>query len=211
MGRIVRHGIAIAVAGGCLAASRLEAQRTTITITPFVAGYLPTKALGSLDIPISGITTTVSAKLKNAPAFGGKIGITPSGRFGIEGAYFYSSTKSRISLGLGVRDSDASVQGGSLKATFRATDGKTDADVIFSAGLSGTSRSGEVFRQSLAQDQFDIGGVVGVGLHLALSPQVTFRLDGDVNLYKWNWRGSIPNTSQADVLLMAGLGLKLGR
>ena len=83
--------------------------------------------------------------------------------------------------------------------------------VIFSAGLSGTSRSGDVFRLSQAVDQLDIGGVVGASLQLVLSPQVAFRLDGDASFYKWNWRGSVPNTGQLDLLIVAGLALKLGR
>jgi hypothetical protein len=161
---------------------------------------------------LSGITTTVRAELKKGPAFGGKLTFMPhGGRFGVEGTYFYAPSKTRITVGLLGRDDDASVQGGSLKALVRATDGKTDTDVIFSAGLSGTSRSGDVFRLSQAVDQLDIGGVVGASLQLVLSPQVAFRLDGDASFYKWNWRGSVPNTGQLDLLIVAGLALKLGR
>ena len=199
-------------AGGWLPVKTAVAQRSGLTITPFVGGYIPLKPLGELDFPLAGITTTVTADLKTGPAFGGKLTLMPGGkRFGVEGTYFYASSKTRIRVSLLGREDDATVQGGSLKALFRATDGKTDTDVIFSAGVSGTTRSGDVFRLAQAVDQFDIGGVVGLGLHLILSPQVTFRLDGDLSLYKWNWRGSLPNTSQADLLITAGLGLKLGR
>lgn len=211
MGRYFRRGIAIAVVGGLLMVVGAEAQRSRITLTPFVGGYLPTKALGALDFPIGTVTTTVEAEMRTGPAFGAKISLTPRGRFGVEGTYFYASSKTRITVGALGREDDANVQGGSLKAIYRLTDGKTDTDVIASAGVSGTTRSGDTFRVSQAQDQFDLGGVVGLGLHLVLSSQVTFRIDGDLSLYKWNWRGSLPNTGQADVLVTAGLGLKLGR
>jgi hypothetical protein len=211
MPRPVTLGIAVLMTIGAGTAPEAVAQRSSFVITPFVGGYLPMKALGELDVPLSGVFTTVTAELKTGAAFGGKLTYASPGRFGAEGTFFYATSKTRISIGALGREDDASVQGGSLKATFRATDGRTETDLFLSAGVSGQSRSGDVFRLSQAEDQFDLGGVVGLGVQLRLSPQVIFRLDGDLSFYQWNWRGSIPNTGQLDILITAGLGLKIGR
>jgi hypothetical protein len=206
----MRSAIILLLAGSGSFAIPAAAQRAKFTITPFVGAFIPTQELGSIDLPISGTTTTVTAEQKTGAAFGGRIGFTP-GRFGVEGSYYYASSKSRISVGILGREDDASVQGGSLKLTFQATDGSSNTDVIISAGVSGISRSGDIFRLSQAVDQFDVGGVVGLGLHLAISPRVSIRLDGDASYSKWSWRGSVPNSGQVDLLLTAGLGLRLGR
>jgi len=206
-----RSTVILLLLAGAGQLGRAEAQRAKFTITPFVGAFIPTQELGAIDLPIGGSTTTVTAELKTGAAFGGRIGFTPAGRFGLEGSYYYASSGSRISLGILGREDDASVQGGSLKVTFQATDGSSTTDVILSAGVSGISRSGDIFRLAQAVDQFDVGGVVGLGLHLSVSPQVTIRLDGDASYSKWSWRGSIPNSGQLDLLLTAGLGLKFGR
>jgi hypothetical protein len=192
-------------------ASSATAQRSRIVFTPFVGGYVPFTELGSVTVTLGGVDVTAAAKMKSAPAFGARLGYYPRGRFGIEGSFFTASSKSRITVGPLGRDDDASVQGGSVKGAYRLTDGRTDTDVFLSAGLSGTQHGGDLFDATGSQDQFDIGGVVGMGLHVLLSPQVTFRLEGDLNLYKWSQYRVLSSKTQADLLLTAGLGLRLGR
>jgi|GEM_PF-4336450 len=189
----------------------LPAQRAKVVLTPLVGGYVPLTDLGSASVSIGGQNVTASAKMQAAPLFGAKFGYYPRGRFGLEVGYFFSSPKSRISVGASGREDDGEVQGGSLKGSYRLTDGTTDTDFFLSAGLSGTNHGGDLFDATQAQDQFDVGGAVGAGLHVQLSPQVTLRVEGDLNVYKWSQFRIVSSKTQADFLLTAGLGLRLGR
>ncbi|MFN0177816.1 MAG: hypothetical protein ACKVZ0_03385 [Gemmatimonadales bacterium] len=193
-------------------ASPAIAQRPRVVFTPFVGGYIPFSDLGSIDLNIGGFNVTAAARGTTVATFGARFGYYTRGRVAVEGSFFTAASKTRLTVG-GTRlsDVDGDVQGGSVKAAYRVTDRRTDTDFFVSAGLSGTKHSGDVFTSALAEDQFDIGGVVGMGLHVLLSPQVTFRVEGDLNLYKWSLNRLLASRTQTDLLLTAGLGLRLGR
>ena len=188
-----------------------QAQRWRASLTPFAGAFIPTKNLSQVTITAGGVDVSAAGKMKAGATFGAKINLSSRGRLGIEAGYFYASSKVGLTILNGVlgTERDGSVQGGLLRATFRATDGQTDTDVYFAAGLSGQKLSSDAFR--LGQEKFNIGGSVGAGLRLAVSPQVAIRFDGDANLYSWRFRTGLPSTSQLDLLLTAGLELRLSR
>ena len=211
MGVTLRPGLPLAVAITVLSAAPARAQHWVLTLTPFAGAYVPTKPLGDVAIPAVP-NTNFLVESKSGGAFGAKLGLSSRGRrWGLEGTYFLASSKTRTSVGLLSHEDKGEVQGGSLKAVFRVTDGKTDTDFFVSAGVSGQSHSGDVIVLKTSQNKFDVGGVVGLGLHLTLSPQVTFRLDTDASFYSWSYAKGLPSTRQVDFLIAAGLGLKLGR
>lgn len=208
MPRTVRF-IATTAISVVLLVDQAQAQRWRASLTPFVGAYVPTKDLGRITVNISGANTSVDATMRAGPVFGAKLNLTNRGRLGIEANYFYANSKTRITLGILGREEDGNVQGGSLRATYRVTDRRTDTDLYLSAGVGGQKHSGTLLR--LTQDAFDIGGVFGAGLHLTLSPQVVLRIDGDANIYSWSPARSLASAGQLDFLLIAGLALRLGR
>lgn len=215
MGKSLPLSVALGLLAILTVAEPAAAQRNKITLTPFVGGLVPLSERGRVTVNILGQDQSAVFEMRSAPAFGARLAYQTRGRFGIEGSYFIASSKSRISLilaGTSVgRDQDGQIQGGGIKATYRLTNGRTDTDFQVSAGVSGTKHSGDLFDATRAQDQFDVGGVLGAGLHLLLSPMVTFRVDGELNLYKWSQFRALQSKSQTDVLMTVGLALRLGR
>lgn len=190
-------------------------QRAKTIFTPMVGAYAPLTDLGSVTISVNGQPVTATARMQTAPLFGARFGYYPRGRVGVEASYFYAASKSKVQVTTPVgplgREQDAHVQGGSVKLAYRVTDGRTDTDFVFNVGLSGTQRDGDLFSSTLAQGQFDLGAVAGAGLHLVMSPQVTLRVEGELNSYTWSHSSALGSKRQADFLLTAGLGLRLGR
>ena len=186
-------------------------QRWRASLTPFAGAFVPTKNLSQVTVTASGIDVSAAGKMKAGAAFGAKINLSSRGRWGVEAGYFYAPTKVRLTIlgaALGT-ERDGSVHGGLLRTTVRGTDGTTAIDTYFAAGLSGQKLSSDAFR--LGQEKFTVGGSVGAGVRLPVSPQVAIRFDADANLYSWRFRTGLPSTSQLDFLLAAGLELRLGR
>ncbi len=201
----------LALLGLAVLVSPAAAQkRRRVEFTPFVGGLIPTTRLGAIRVPGLGSTPVqVTAEMLTAGGFGGRATVYGPGRLGVEGTYFMSGNDMRIAVGPFNRTFDANVQGGSLKAVFEATTGGTGTDLVLSGGLSGIKHGGSAF--NLASDQLDIGGVVGGGLHIAMSSMVTLRFDGDLYVYRWSAGPGFASRTQTDVMMTAGLGLRLGR
>ncbi len=201
---LVLLGLAVLV---CPAAAQKSRR---IEFTPFVGGLIPTGQLGAIRVPGLGSTPIqVTAEMLTGGGFGGRATVYGTGRLGVEGTYFRSGNDMRIAVGPFNRTFDANVQGGSLKAVFEATTGGTGTDLVLSGGLSGIKHGGTAF--DLASDQLDIGGVVGGGLHIAMSSMVTLRFDGDLYIYRWSAGPGFGLQTQSDFMMTAGLGLRLGR
>ena len=207
---IVTRALIAAVLGIGLAGP-VVAQSSRLEITPFAGGFIPTALLGQIRHPGIGSTPlSVQGEVTTGGAVGGRLTWSGPGRLGIEATGFYAASDVRIALGPIASVFDANVQGGSLKGVYRATNEGSGTDLLLAAGVSGISHKGRAFE--LTQGQFDIGGVAGAGLHIVMSSQITLRFDGE--LYVYSWSAGVPGFSsklQTDVLMTAGLGLKLGR
>ena len=185
-------------------------KRRRIEFTPFVGGLIPTSRLGAIRIPgLGGSPIQVTGEMLTGAAFGGRATIYGTGRLGVEGTYFMARNKMRVAVGPFNQSFDANVQGGSVKAVFEATSGGTGTDLVLTAGVSGIKHGGTAFQ--FASDQFDVGGVVGGGLHIVMSPMVTLRFDGDFYVYRWSAGAAFASRTQSDLMMTAGLGLRLGR
>lgn len=210
MGSVSKSSV-LAVLGLAILASPSAAQkRRRIEFTPFAGGLIPTTRLGSIRVPGLGSTPiSVTGEMLTGGGFGGRATVYGTGRLGVEGTYFMAGNDMRIAVGPFNRTFDATVQGGSLKAVFEATNAGTGTDLVLSGGISGIQHSGSAFQ--FASDQFDVGGVVGAGLHLVMSPMVTLRFDGDLYVYRWSAGPGFGAKTQSDFMMTAGLGLRLGR
>ncbi len=212
MGNLSSHAI-LSLLGLAVLVSPIAAQkRRRIEFTPFVGGLIPTTRLGAIRVPnpCGGSTPTqVTGEMLTGSGFGGRATVYGTGRLGVEGTYFMARNKMRVAGGGPCyRTFDANVQGGSVKAVFEATTAGTGTDLVLTAGVSGIKHGGTAFQ--FASNQFDIGGVVGGGLHLVLSPMVTLRFDGDLYVYRWRAGAAFASQTQSDVMITAGLGLSLG-
>ena len=186
-------------------------KRRRIEFTPFVGGLIPTTRLGAIRIPGLGSTPIqVTGEMLTAGGFGGRATVYGPGRLGVEGTYFMAGNDMRIAVGPFNQTLKATVQGGSVKLVYEATAAGTGTDLVLSGGVSAIKHGGIAFQ--FAREQLDIGGVVGGGLHIVMSPMVTLRFDGDLYVYRWS--AGLPGFSsrtQSDFMLTAGLGLRLGR
>lgn len=191
-------------------ATGAAAQGRTFEIVPFVGGYIPSTTLGSIRIPgLGGAPTTITGEMKTAPMFGGRLAVSGEGRLGAEATYFLAASDMRIALGPFSQSFDGQVQGGSAKLTYRATSEGSGTDLTLGAGVGGIHHGGEAFQ--LASGQFDVGGVVGAGLRILLTPQVTLRFDGEAIIYPWSAGSPLGSKTQTDLMMTAGLAIKMGR
>ena len=204
---------AIALASGLLGwlTAAAGAQRR-VEITPFVGGYVPTTTLGPMRVAhVLSQPVQVTGEMETNGVVGGRVGVWTGSRWGLEGTFVYAASDLRIIDGPVSGTVKANVQAGTLKAFFRATSENSGTDLFLSAGASGVQHAGRAF--DLAAHQMDFGGVVGGGLHVLMSPQVTFRIDADLLVYPWSFGGSGLNESrtQTDLLVTLGLALRFAR
>jgi hypothetical protein len=180
-------------------------------ITPFIGGLVPTKSMGRLRIGGGSSNPTVfEGEMKTAGAFGARLGYWAGERWGLEGAYFFSSSDLRTTDGPFAETFDAEVQAGSLKMFYQATSQNTGTDLLISGGVAAVRHSGQAFL--LTEGQLDLGGTIGAGLHVVMSDLMTFRLDADLLLYPWSaGQAGFGTQLQADYLMTIGLGFRLAR
>ena len=178
-------------------------------LTPYVGGYFPTTKLGIIRLRILGQTTSIEAESETAPGFGARLGLWANKRVAVEGSYLYAASKLRASAGILTTSFSANVQAGSLVAMYRATGGTGGTDIILKGGVVAVNHGGSAFQ--LASNQLDLGGTVGAGIRIDLSPSTSVRVDGETFLYSWSPGPGFKGRMQADVLLSAGIALRLGR
>ncbi|MGE0439687.1 MAG: hypothetical protein AB7L66_00465 [Gemmatimonadales bacterium] len=205
---VVALGTLLALAA---AGTPAAAQGRTIEITPFVGGFLPTTSLGQATVNgPGGVPITSVVEMRTGAALGGRIGVYGPGRLGAEAEYFYATSDLAVRIGPFPEVIDASVQGGSVRLTYRATSEGSGTDLSLNGGLGAMYHSGRAF--TLASNQLDLGGVVGGGLRVEISSQVTLRFDASLYAYNWSYGiAGFDSKLQTDAVVSAGLALKLGR
>ncbi|MEO8449673.1 MAG: hypothetical protein ABI647_07790 [Gemmatimonadota bacterium] len=178
-------------------------------ITSYAGGYIPTTKLGIIQLRLAGTPTSLEAEAATAAGLGARLGFWGNGRLAVEASYFYSKPKLRSTTGFLTQTVEGTVQSGSLVAMYRVTGGQTGTDLVIKGGIVGINHGGPGFQ--LASGQFDLGGTVGAGLRMDLSRTATFRIDGETFLYSWSPGPAFNDRFQTDVVMSAGLALRLGR
>lgn len=194
-----------------VAATAVPAAGQTVEITPFVGGFIPTGRLGSIQVsnlPISN-TLTVKGEMVAKAIFGGRIAYRGKGRLGAEATYLTGTPDMRVAVGGLNQNLAATLDVGSLKLVYQATSEQSGTDLFLSGGLMGIRHSGKAF--SIGGAQTDLGGAVGGGLRIAMSPVVSLRFDGDLLLYRFQAAPLLSATLQHDFVMTAGLAIRLGR
>jgi hypothetical protein len=193
----------------CAAASA-RAQRARIVLTPFIGGYVPTTDLGSIRVPFSaGAVGVFGARMNAAPMFGARLGYWATERFGVEVSYFLVTSKVRVTTGILSANFDAEVQGASFKALYQLSNSTSGSDFFVSGGLGGVRHGGQAF--NLVGSSTDLAGIIGPGVFITLSPQVRLRIDGDLMVYPWSAAAEFPSKTQVDLVVSAGMAIRLTR
>ncbi len=189
----------------------VRAQAVHVQVTPFIGGLVPTSALGTIRMVVTGSSpTNVKTEMKSAVAFGGRLDVYSRGRFGLQALYFHSNTGVRTIVAALPVTRDAVFQGGSIKVNYQATSAQTGTDLVLSGGVAGLSHSGQAF--AINGNRFNVGGDLGAGLHVVMTPNVTLRFDADMFVHRFSSAPAVfPATTQVDMLITAGLAFKLGR
>ena len=186
------------------------AQIKRVEVTPLAGGYIPTKTLGPVQLDFSGQTFTADeSEMKTAGVFGGRIAMWPGESWAVEGSFLWSGSDMRATVGQFVVTRDAEVRAGSLKLVYRPSPGTTGTDVVVNAGIGGIQHRGAAFR--LTTGQLDVAGAFGAGLRVEMTEQVTLRIDGEGFIYSWSAGSGSPGNTQLDIMLSAGLALRLRR
>ncbi len=193
---LLATGLATTLATSAHAQARME-------FTPFVGAFVPTSNLASF--PISG-SITARGKLTTAPAFGARFSVIGQSGLGAEASYFYASSKLELSTGPLSQSIGGHVEGGALKLVFQPRQ-TGSVGFALSGGAVGVKHAGDVF--DVLSDQFDIGGVLGAGLRIPLSPSMMVRIDGEGFLYSWSAGEPFNSASQTTLLFSAGLAIRL--
>ncbi|MHB1329308.1 MAG: hypothetical protein ACYC2K_14015 [Gemmatimonadales bacterium] len=193
---LIATGLATTLTASAHAQARME-------FTPFIGAFVPTSDLASF--PISG-SVTARGKLTTAPAFGARFSVVGQSGIGVEAAYFYSSSKLELSTGPLSQSIEGHVEGGSLKLVFQPRQ-TGSIGFALSGGAVGVKHAGTVF--DVLSDQFDIGGVLGAGLRIPLTPGMMMRIDGEGFLYSWTAGDPFDSASQTTLMLSAGLAIRL--
>ncbi len=174
-----------------------------IEFTPFVGAFVPTSNLATVPITSS---VTARGKLATAPAFGARFSLIGQSGLGVEASYFYAASKLKLSTGPLSQSIDGHTEGGTLKLVFQPRQ-TGSVGFAFSGGVGGVKHAGDIF--DVLSDQFDIGGVLGAGVRIPLSPGMMVRIDGEGFLYSWSAGEPFNSASQTTLLLSAGLAIRL--
>lgn len=157
--------------------STLSGQEIQVAFSGFGGAAIPTADLVDVFVQQVG---AFSLGHETGWTAGGRLGVWPSSRFGleVEGAYVASDVEI-----VGVAPSgaanvsvDANLFLGSLSGVYAFLAPPLEAVALYvSGGVGFVSRNGAVF--DALDDTFDVGGVVGLGLRYGVGPGWRVRVD----------------------------------
>ena len=193
-----------------LAPASAAGQGSRVYLTPYGGAFIPATSLGKfLVYDRSDNPIVLDANLETSAGFGGRLGYWPRERFGIEGSFFYTKGNLKVTDGQSSALFDSELKIGSVKALLQVSPGTTGTDFVVSAGVAGVYHGGPAYGVSGATTK--VGGTVGSGLHIDISPLLLLRLDGEALVYDWRARSDLPSAMQLDLLFTAGLAIRLSR
>lgn len=177
-------------------------------VTPFAGGALhlgklPTPMLLSLDARETD--QVVNARLENAAAFGGIVGVRIGKHFAVEGTVSYVPGKVTAD-GLPGFDARILSYTGGL-AYYLPAPMRLEPFVNAGAGVKTYD-----FDRTPADRETDLVGSFGAGTNLTLTRALALRIEGRDQVSSFNSKlGGVDNTIQHDLLLTGGLTFKLGK
>jgi hypothetical protein len=206
----MRHSRIATLAFMVLAAPPAAGQGPRVYLSPYGGAFIPARSLGKvLVLDLSDNPIVLDGKLETSAGFGGRLAYWPGYRFGVEGSFFYTKGSLKVTDGHSSALFDSELQIGSVKGLMQLSQGTTGSDFIVSAGLAGVHHGGPAYYVSGATTK--LGGTVGTGLHIDIGPQVGLRLDGEALVYDWRARGDLPSAMQVDLMITAGIAIRLSR
>jgi len=192
-----------------LAPCALAAQQRT-EITPFVASYYHLTHLAKGDVGlIAGNPFTLDQS--NAFAFGGRITLPVSGRFGIEGEFSYSLSGVRFNEeNISNNIAGGLAQDGSIiHGSVRAVVSPRRSNLFLLAGPAIIRRGGDAWDGAKSSDITDFGGVVGFGFRANVTPRFRVNFTAESYLYSFNGSG-VGSKFQSDLLVSLGVPISIG-
>jgi hypothetical protein len=206
------------------------AAQIQVDLIPYVGAYLPTNDLAVISYATStDQTNKVTFGQRASVLLGGRVDVWLSPKWGVEGnfAYAFSQGEETSSVG-GQTDDSCSEAGadcgayvwyGSVKALYRIYP-KPDAgySVHLAAGPAFIGRGGAFYDGLEGSETSDIGGVLGVGVDVAVSSMMGLAIDFEDYIYKYKTDVDIEGTTyeasskiQNDLAFTVGLVIHLGR
>lgn len=204
-----------------LFASTGATQTTSFEFVPYGGAFVPTGELGTADIE----GTIYEIKQKTSAAFGGRLVAWWSRVVGWEGNFAYALSDGELKTSAGQdfcttpgATCKADVWFASSRLLFRYAPREYRGWYVFAgAGVAVIGHVGDLWEQADATT--DLGGVLGIGGVLDISPRFAVRIDAEDYLYKYAPKldldpelGTFTGSSgtQHDLVFSAGLIIRMG-
>ena len=206
------------------------AAQIQVDLIPYIGGYLPTNDLAVVSFASSPDQKT-SLRAKQRPGFllGGRVDLWFSPKWGVEGNFAYVFSEGDLTSSVGGQTDDLCIQAstdcgayvwyGSVKALYRISP-KPDSDysIHLAAGPAYIGRGGAFYDELDASDTSDFGGVLGIGVDVAVSPTMGLAIDLEDYIYSYKTEVEIAGTTyeasskiQNDLAFTVGLIIHLGQ
>lgn len=176
--------------------------QTKVELTPVFASYFAAGKTRS-------VADNDQERQESAPAVGARLWFRLTGLLAIEGSAVFAFS------GIVPRDPGFVIQpqsGHILLASGRLVLQPRRTPLYFLAGAGIVKRGGKAWDVPGLEDLTDIAGVAGFGIRASVSPNFSFKLAVEANVYRSDFDGSLPyyeNRTQADVLVSIGVPINL--
>lgn len=179
------------------------AQR--LSLSPTIGVYIPTSELVKA-------ANGEEFKQEVGLAVGGRLGITISPRFGIESSVTYVPSDLKFAFDGSETTTDANLLLGTARATLHVIPMTQPLWLSLNGGVSLIKRGGEAYEA--AEDDSDIGGVVGATVGFRLGSMLSFYVAAEDYIYGSRFEGTTlgeESRTQNDVQIAFGFGFPVGR
>jgi hypothetical protein len=200
--RLVRAGYAFTV---LCAAAVAPAAAQRVSLSPTIGVYIPTAELVKA-------ASGEEFKQEIALAVGGRLGLNFGPRFGIVTSVSYVPSNLRFNFNENETKLDANLLFGTARATVYVIPTTSPVWLNLNGGASLIKRGGEAYEN--AEDQTDIGGVVGATLGFNLGGFLSFYVAAEDYIYGTTFAeaGTLEEKrTQNDIQLAVGFGVPLNK
>ena len=184
-----------------------QAAAQRLSLSPTIGVYIPTSELVKA-------ASGEEFKQEIGLAVGGRLGITLSPRFGIESSVTYVPSDLKFAFDGSETTTDASLLLGTARATVHVIPVTQPVWLSLNGGVSLIKRGGEAYEA--AEDDSDIGGVVGATVGVRLGSMLSFYVAAEDYIYGSRLEGTPvgvggESRTQNDVQIAFGFGFPVGR